>query len=129
MTVPSGATPGGPNPKSTILGLLSFAPGTACVAALAGWGIVAWRATHAPFDAEPSGIAGGFAFFAVMLVIAAITSLLAFVALLIDAFTNPRVSPDQRMMWVLVLLFGSLLGFPVYWYVVWWRGRRLTAAH
>jgi hypothetical protein len=126
ITAPPGPAPRAPTQKSIMLGLLSFAPLTACGLALAAWGFTAWRMAHAPFDADPAGIGGGFAFFALMAVVAGITSLAAFVALLVDAFTNPRVPADQRIMWVLVLLFASLLGFPVYWYVVWWREPRLN---
>ena len=59
----------------------------------------------------------------VLLLAGAATSLIAFVSFLIDAMVSPHVPQDSRAVWVVVLLFGNVVAFPVYWYVAWWRRR------
>jgi hypothetical protein len=75
----------------------------------AGWQIAGWLM---------------FAVFAV----GAVASVVAFVVFIIDVFTNPAVPNDRRTMWLLVLLFANVLAYTPYWYVIWWRGRPVSAA-
>ena len=38
-------------------------------------------------------------------------------AYLVHAFLNDRLTPDRRILWVVVLLFFSIFAFPVYWWL------------
>ena len=33
-----------------------------------------------------------------------------------DIYHNAALTPDQRMFWVIVLLFGNIISMPIYWY-------------
>ena len=70
---------------------------------------------------EPVGIDGAFARYAALVMVAAVLTLVALLVLLIDVCTDPAISGDRRVMWLLVLLLANVIGFPVYWYVVHWR--------
>jgi hypothetical protein len=58
-----------------------------------------------------------------LLIAGAATSLIAFAYFLIDAMVSPHLPQDSRAVWAVVLLFGNVVVFPVYWYVAWWRRR------
>jgi phospholipase D-like protein len=127
-----GLAPGRRSAKSIVLGVVSFAPLAAVIAALAAFVLLFLRLRHAatdPFAAEPSGIESGFSLYGALAIAAALASVMALVALLIDVFTNAAISGDRRLLWLLVLLFANVVGFPIYWYVVHWRTpARATAA-
>jgi hypothetical protein len=57
----------------------------------------------------------------------AIVTAVTFVVVLVDVLANRAVA-HERLTWVLVVIFGNLLGFPVYWYVVHRRQPRVSAA-
>jgi hypothetical protein len=127
------ATPALPHSgrRRAILGVLSITPiATAMLAfacllvSIAG---TAWSLVNLESGAAaPAGleIAGTLAF--ALFVLSAASSVAAFVALVVDACTNPAVTSDQRPMWLLLLLLGNVLAFGPYWYVVWWRPRPVT---
>lgn len=48
---------------------------------------------------------------------AMIVLLLVLIVCLRDAFNNPRIPDEKRTLWVIVLLLGSTLAVPVYWWV------------
>lgn len=56
----------------------------------------------------------------------AMAILLAFVHLglliyfIIHAINNPRVKNDERIIWILVFIFVSTVGFPIYWGIRIW---------
>jgi hypothetical protein len=118
------AMPGAHSIRRIGLGLLSFAPLAAIGAALAQFAILYARIAHAvgTLGPEPAGLAASFARYGVLFLIAALASVVAFVAFLIDALTNAALPAERRVMWVLVLLFANVVAFVV------WRSRRLTAA-
>ena len=51
-----------------------------------------------------------------MLVLIALTGIYVF-----HAFKTDRIAPEQRVLWVVILFFGNMLAFPVYWYLFLWR--------
>jgi hypothetical protein len=36
---------------------------------------------------------------------------------IVDVFRNKNIKESERILWLLVLLFGSLIAMPVYWYI------------
>jgi hypothetical protein len=119
------APPRHSNRKRTWLGVLSLAPVACLILAVLGIAVAFAGVFAAVNDFDGTGPTGfGFGFWAAMAFgfISAATSLVAFLVLVIDVFTNPAVDGDRRILWLLVLLFGNVLAFPAYWYVVWWRG-------
>jgi len=51
------------------------------------------------------------------------TCILIAVFLISDMFTNPAMRPDKRLLWIVVLILGNIIAFPVYWYLYIWRDR------
>jgi len=49
-----------------------------------------------------------------------LTLVLAIVYLAI-AYRSPAVPNDKRSFWAVVLLFGTIFAFPVFWYLFVWR--------
>jgi hypothetical protein len=72
---------------------------------------------------EPTGLDAGFARYGALVLVAAIASVVTFVVFVKDALADGAVSPERRVMWVLVLLFANVVAFPLYWYIVHWRAR------
>jgi hypothetical protein len=116
--------------KCIVLGLLSFAPLVSTGVVAVTWLISVIHITQqlASFEPEPSGFGISFGLSAFLLIAGAIASVAAFVALLVDVFTNPNVGVGDRLPWIIVLVFGNVVTFPVYWYVVWWREPALSDA-
>jgi hypothetical protein len=106
--------------RSLVLGVVSFAPIGLCGSAMLILLVGFMRMS------EYGDVAGAAAAVLIMMLGAA-ASLVALIALLVDAFTSPRVAGDARLVWALVLLFGNVLGYPIYWYVVHWRRPALVS--
>ena len=56
-----------------------------------------------------------------------LTILLMFVLLavyIVHAYRSDQISNDRRILWVIILLFGGMIAFPVYWYLYLWRAPR-----
>jgi hypothetical protein len=100
------------------------------LAAFAGFASFLVGATHlsaeeaeflsgGPMPGSPAGLSASVLLFGTC----AATSLAAFAYFLVDAMVSRHVPQDSRAVWVVVLLFGNVVAFPVYWYVAWWRRR------
>jgi threonine/homoserine/homoserine lactone efflux protein len=62
--------------------------------------------------------------FASIFVLHVLTMLLIFALMAVyvfHAFNTDRIANDRRVLWVLVLLLGGLIAFPIYWYLYMWR--------
>jgi hypothetical protein len=62
--------------------------------------------------------------FASIFVVHVLTMLLTFLLLAIyvyHAFNTDRIANDRRVLWVLILFFGGLIAFPIYWYLYLWK--------
>ena len=44
-----------------------------------------------------------------------LVTLALIVIYVIDVFRNPRVDPDHRILWLILILLGGLIAMPVYW--------------
>src|SRR4051812_4238786 len=61
---------------------------------------------------------GGVFLSGALLFASVITALIYFI---IDVMKNKTVQRTERIIWIIVLLFGSFLGFPIYWYLKIWK--------
>lgn len=77
------------------------------------------------FAAPPAeGDSGIPAPFKYLFVLHLLTMLLMFVLMVIyivHAFRTDLVPQDKKILWVVVLFFGSFLAMPIYWYLYMWR--------
>ena len=46
-----------------------------------------------------------------------IVTLALIVIYAIDVFRNPRVDPDHRVLWLILILLGGIIAMPVYWWL------------
>jgi hypothetical protein len=37
------------------------------------------------------------------------------------AYRTDRIPQDKKVLWVVILFFGNLIAFPIYWYLYMWR--------
>jgi hypothetical protein len=59
----------------------------------------------------PFGLLVGLHIFAMLV------SLALIVIYVIDVFRNPRVDPDHRGLWLILVLLAGMLAMPVYWWL------------
>jgi len=138
ITAPPATAPGGRDTKSIALGVLSFAPLAAVAAVIVQFVVfhsnLSFTATEVdPFSSDSASsfdrvdaIEASFHRLEILVALAAIVTAVAFVVMLVDVLANRAVA-HERLTWVLVVIFGNLLGFPVYWYVVYRQRPRLSA--
>lgn len=116
------------SPKSVVLFALSVTPLAALAVAFASIAVdvlVAVRSFSADTPGSDAvGVAIGGSVFVGLLVLAAVASVAALLVLLVDVFSNPAVPREDRVVWLVCLLFASAFAFPAYWYAIWWRGGR-----
>ena len=65
--------------------------------------------------------------FKYILVAHLLTMLLMFMLMatyIIHAFKTDRIPSDKKVLWVVVILFGSIIACPIYWYLYMWRSAR-----
>jgi hypothetical protein len=46
-----------------------------------------------------------------------LVTLALIVIYVIDVFRNPRVDPDHRVLWLILILLGGIIAMPVYWWL------------
>ena len=65
-------------------------------------------------DAPPVRELIGIFSVAVLMGIASITAMIYFI---VHAVNNKKVTSDERLIWILVIIFANVLAFPVYWFM------------
>lgn len=46
---------------------------------------------------------------------------------IINVFRNDRVNKDMKILWAVILFFGSFIAMPIYWYLYIWRDPKILA--
>ncbi len=46
----------------------------------------------------------------------------------VHAFRSDEVAPDRRVLWVIILFFGNMMAFPIYWWLYMRPSRPIAAA-
>lgn len=121
MTAATEPTPWRPSRATTVLiGVLTVWP---IVYMILFFGFIAFS-----FTSARSGNDSAFpALFAYILPLHLLTILLMFALMavyIVHAYRSDRIPNDRRILWVIILIFGGLIAFPVYWYLYLWRERR-----
>ncbi len=75
---------------------------------------------------EPEGIFytefGNIAGMIVTIILLGLLSLAVMVYFLVHAINNQFLKSDERLVWILVFIFVSMVSFPIYWYMRIWKG-------
>lgn len=40
---------------------------------------------------------------------------------IVHAYRTDQIAEDRRMIWIVILFFGNLIAFPIYWYLYLWK--------
>lgn len=65
------------------------------------------------------------------IVVHLLTMMLMFILMtiyVIHVFRTDLVAGDKKVLWLIIIFFGNLVAFPIYWYLYWWRPLRVTPA-
>lgn len=106
--------------RTLALGALTLLPLGVLVVAVA---LFAWTFTSLLTNPPPRGAGPPpqflYMFGANCLYFAALVGLVAFY--MVHALRNPRLPPERRPLWLVVLVLGAPLSMPAYWYLYLWR--------
>jgi len=50
-----------------------------------------------------------------------VTSLGLLIYYIIHVMSNPRLDSMDRLVWIIILIFTSVAGYPIYWYMQIWK--------
>jgi hypothetical protein len=72
-------------------------------------------------DSDPLHVLSTMAPFFVAIIIAGLMQLGLLIYFIIHAINNKQVKSEERIIWILVFIFVSSIGFPIYWYLRIWK--------
>jgi len=75
---------------------------------------------HGDGDIPPALFFSQFMPFILLCIFLGILHLGLMIYFIINAINNPRVKSEERIIWVLVFIFTSSIGFPIYWGIRIW---------
>ncbi len=110
--------------KKTWLGILSFLPIISGIVILiymfTGFLPTMMRLEHEGAQDNPIAIFSTLGPFLVIILFAVILQIGLLIYFIIHAINNTRVKNEERIIWILVFLFASSIGFPIYWGIRIW---------
>ena len=104
-------------PMALILGLVTLLPGVymACFFAIF---FAEFGSTGSP---ESMPIFGSFETMMALHLGTMLLSVLLLIFYIVHAFKNQKLQQDKRVLWVIVLFFGSFIAGIIYWWIYVWR--------
>jgi hypothetical protein len=88
--------------------------------------LAVWIASHEPPDNRATLSSAVVTIFAVHIgMVVEIIALVIFYV--VDAFRNPRIAADQRLLWAVLIFVGGPIAMVVYWYLNIWRSSPVSA--
>lgn len=110
--------------KKIWLGILSFLPIIFGIVILiyifTGFLPTMLRLGHEGAQENPLIILSTIAPLLMIVIIAVILHLALLIYFIIHVINNTRVKHEERIIWILVFLFASSIGFPIYWGIRIW---------
>ena len=112
-------------PAKIILGVATISPVLLWALFLCGFfalffGTFVTVAQQPPSE-EPPGIFFLFPVLFAVQMIGMVWVIALMILYIVDVFRTERLPQDQRVLWLIVIFFGSILAMPVYWYLYVWR--------
>ena len=71
-------------------------------------------------DGPPPGFIRHMILFVIWAIVMSMISIGLMIYFLIHSINNPYVSKDERIMWILLLIFLLVIAAPIYWYMRIW---------
>lgn len=110
--------------KKTWVGILSFLPIISGIVILiymfTGFLPTMMRLEHEGAQDNPLAVFSTLGPFLVIILFAVILHIGLLIYFIIHAINNTRVKNEERIIWILVFLFASSIGFPIYWGIRIW---------
>lgn len=108
--------------KKILLGIVSFLPIILLLIYLGSF--MAFFVSVIPqidHEEEPEFLFANMIWIIGFAIIMGIVSLGAFVYFLIHAIRNTNLDSSERLAWILIFIFASIVGYPIYWYMKIWK--------
>ena len=109
--------------KKIFIGILSFLPlllmGAYFIAIL-GFFVPFFRGGMPPDD-MPDFMNGNFIGMFVMIGLMIMFSLGMLIYFIIHVANNKALDSTEKLVWILVIVFASTIGYPIYWYMKIWK--------
>ncbi len=110
--------------KKTWLGILSFLPIISGIVILiymfTGFLPTMMRLEHEGTQDNPLAVLSTLGPFMAIILIAVVLHIGLLIYFIINVINNTRVKNEERIIWILVFLFASSIGFPIYWGIRIW---------
>lgn len=71
-------------------------------------------------DPDPISVFSTMGPFFILIILSALLHLALLIYFIIHAINNKQVKNEERIIWILVFLFVSSIGFPIYWGIRIW---------
>jgi hypothetical protein len=85
------------------------------------FGFIAYSFSSANLPAgQSSGVPVLFKFIFVLHLLTMLLMFILMAVYIVHAFRTDLVPADKKVLWVVVLFFGSVVAFPIYWYFYMW---------
>ncbi len=113
-------------PKKVFLGILSLLPLALLVVYLILSVRLFFSMVSNPLEIEDGIFPTNF-FFTEMLpsvilaIVMTITNFGLLIFFIIQVVNNRKIDSNERLIWILVLIFAGMVGFPIYWYMRIWK--------
>jgi len=79
-----------------------------------------WDIQHNDGDVPPAWFLSNMFGMFIWIILYVFIHLGLMIYFIIHAINNPRVKSEERIIWVLVFIFTSSIGFPIYWVIRIW---------
>jgi hypothetical protein len=77
-------------------------------------------------ELDPSMMFGNFAVMFFLIFVAVVVSIGLMIFYIMQITNNKKFDSNQRLMWILIIVFAGLIGFIVYWYMYIWKDEDKT---
>lgn len=74
-----------------------------------------------PPQEPPPALAAGFGVLFLAHCLTTFATFALIVVYVISVINNPRLDQTMRIIWILLVLLGSMISMPIYWYLYMWR--------
>lgn len=72
-------------------------------------------------DPDPFEVFEAFMPIFIMAIVMSMLSLGLLIFFIMHLVRNKKIDSTERIIWILVLLFAGIIGYPIYWYMRIWK--------
>jgi hypothetical protein len=110
--------------KKIWLGVLTFLPVAFLVLYFIAFALMfvgVFSTMESGGEPNPTFFIGNFVILFLLIMIAAVLSIGLMIYYIMHITNNSKFDSNQRLMWILIMVFGGMIGFCVYWYLYIWK--------